>query len=312
MVATLKEPVEKLPLALRKNLRDSFTAKKEELEGQLSTLLGGEAWTIDVNPNLLFAYAPEGSYGYSSLGDCIKDYVEGAIYQMKYNFESRGHGEEGIAELNSLASKHVLTIYPDLEGKFSYCGVDIKDGELRILFTEGNLGSNINYALSELPKAINDASIAAGNNPLPYFARHSIKEDYTGKIEELRKKIAKQLHNDDIKLEPNFEATAAALKKDKEARDDWPTNIGGFIYSYFESVEYYMQYNKFEEDDLMYEGFAEQVPKGVIEFNIVPKLGESRSYNEIVIKDGVCALQTQPQNFGTNINQVADKIVDIL
>jgi hypothetical protein len=33
--------------------------------------LGGEIWKIDVNPNLLFAYAEEGSYPYQSLGACI-------------------------------------------------------------------------------------------------------------------------------------------------------------------------------------------------------------------------------------------------
>lgn len=112
------------------------------MESQLSKLLGGEKWTIDVNPNLLYAYAEENSYGHQSMGDCITAYIDGAIYQLKYFLESRGHGEEGVAEINSLVSTHTLTLYPDVEKKNSYCGVDIKDGVLRILFTEGNLGTS--------------------------------------------------------------------------------------------------------------------------------------------------------------------------
>jgi hypothetical protein len=76
------------------------------------------------------------------MGDLITAYVEGAIYQLKYFLESRGHGAEGIAEINSLATTHTLTIYPDLEKKNSYCGADIKDGVLRILFAESNLGTS--------------------------------------------------------------------------------------------------------------------------------------------------------------------------
>jgi hypothetical protein len=51
-------------------VRDSWENKKPELEAQLLTLLG-EAWTFDINPLAIFPYAEEGSYGHSSLGDCI-------------------------------------------------------------------------------------------------------------------------------------------------------------------------------------------------------------------------------------------------
>jgi hypothetical protein len=51
------------------------------------------------------------------------------------------------------------------------------------------------------------------------------------------------------------------------------------------------KYNKFEEDDLLYEGFAEQATAGKIVFNVVEKLTTDRSYNETVIIDGACVLQ---------------------
>jgi hypothetical protein len=54
-------------------VRDEFEANRGDLEEKLSKKLGGEAWKIEVQPNLLYAYAPEGSYGHSSLGSCIKE-----------------------------------------------------------------------------------------------------------------------------------------------------------------------------------------------------------------------------------------------
>jgi hypothetical protein len=115
-------------------------------------LLGGEAWKIEVNPNLIYVYAEENSYGRTSLGDCISAYIKGAIYRLKYFLES--HGAEGVAEINELASAHVLTLVPDAEKKNSYGGVEIKDGQLRILFTEDKLGTNIDNCLEYLEKGL--------------------------------------------------------------------------------------------------------------------------------------------------------------
>jgi hypothetical protein len=147
---------------------------------------------------------------------------------------------------------------------------------------------------------------------LSYIARHSIKTEWTTKFEALQKKLAVQLHNDEIKLEPNWEANFAALKSGKDVRDDWESNLGDFTRRYFEALEYYMKYHKFSEDDLLYEGFAESVVKGEIEFKISEKLSGSSSYNEVVIEDEVCVLRTTPKNYGTNIDKIAEMIVDIL
>jgi hypothetical protein len=221
-----------------------------------------------------------------------------------------GHGEAGVAELNKVAHTHIITIYPDLEKKNSYCGVDIHEGVLRILFTEGNLGTNSNYALEKIEEALNEA---AKNEPgLPYTARNSIKQEYEAKIEDVLKDIQKQLHNPDFKLNPNFEAVGEALKASKDAREDWPRNLGGFIKYYFESLQSYLKYNKFEDDDLLYEGFNEQVTNNEALFRIVPKLTGDSSYYQILIEDGTFIIQTVPSNFGTNTSYACEKLVDIL
>ena len=50
----VRPAVDKLPLAVRKNWRDEWEAKRREIEEKISKLLG-ETWNISVNPNLLFA-----------------------------------------------------------------------------------------------------------------------------------------------------------------------------------------------------------------------------------------------------------------
>jgi hypothetical protein len=52
-------------------VRDDWDAKKEELEKKLSGILG-VAWTVDVNPNQIFAYAKDDNgYARQNLGSCI-------------------------------------------------------------------------------------------------------------------------------------------------------------------------------------------------------------------------------------------------
>jgi hypothetical protein len=200
-----------------------------------------------------------------------------------------------------------------VERKNTYCGVDIKDGVLRILFTEGNLGTNVDNALEYIEKALNAAAASSdGAGVLNYTARNSVKQEWEPHAEQLQKDIAEQTHNADIKLNPNFEAVAAKLKTGKDVRDDWPQNLGGFMKKYFESLLYFLKYNKFQEDDLMYEGFNEQVSKNEVIFRIVDKVTGPSSYSQCLIEDGVLVLQTTPANFGTNVDYVAEKIVDIL
>jgi hypothetical protein len=167
-------------------------------------------------------------------------YIQGAIYRITYFLESQGHGAESVAEINKIASTHTITIYPDLEKKTSYCGVDIKDGILRILFREECLGTNIDSALENIEKALNDA--AAGEPGLSYTARNSIKQEWEKDAAELQKDIAEQTHNADITLNPNFEAVAEALKNGgQDVRDDWERNLGSFVKKYFDSLLYFLK-----------------------------------------------------------------------
>jgi hypothetical protein len=123
------------------------------------------------NPNLIFAYAPDGSYGHNSLGGCISGYIKGAIWRLNYFLESQSHGAEGVAEINELASSHTLTLLPDVEKRNKYGGVEVKDGELRILFAEDQLGTNIDNCLEELEEGYLGRPTNKDN--LPMLTKHT-------------------------------------------------------------------------------------------------------------------------------------------
>ncbi|KAJ1324244.1 hypothetical protein MN608_10304 [Microdochium nivale] len=308
-------PVEKLSLAVRKNLRDEWENKKADLEKQLSDILT-VPWTVDIDPKQVYAYAGDG-YAKDSLGSCITGYVEGAISQLKY-FEEN-YGEEGIKELNAIAHKHSLGLDLDENKRWSYCGVDVHEGQLRMLFAPSNLGVNISYCLERdvLQKALNEAPAAeSSDSKLSYAARTNIRQEYDTKIGDIQKKIAEILANPDIKLNPNFDAIFASLLaeskvKKTELRDDWQSSIGYLAREYFDGLVSQLGWQKFEDDDMLQEGFKEAVDKNEVCLRIVDSLKDS-SYCECVVEDGVLYLQCKPITWGTNITNAAEKLVDKL
>ncbi|KAK3382723.1 hypothetical protein B0T24DRAFT_602357 [Lasiosphaeria ovina] len=313
-------PVEKLSLVVRKNVRDEWDSNKASIEGQLSELLG-VPWTVEANPNAIWPYHNDG-YAKESLGSCIKSYVEGAIYQIKYL--AGRYGDELKTEINDLCPAHILTL--ELEEttppRFSYGGCDVSaDGKLRVLFVDGSLGTNIDYACQEesLFKALNTAPTAAAvGKPLSFVARNGIRNDYDAQIGATRAEIAELLGKtaDAVTLTPGFEAAfaaleAAAAKKGSDVRDDWQQNLGGFAAKYFAALAYQMKYLKVGEDELVQEGFLEAVSTNEVAFRIVEKL-KYDSYCEVDIEDGVLYLQTTAERWGSNIDYVASQLMDRL
>jgi hypothetical protein len=284
----------------------------------LTETLGTE-WTIVINPLAIWPYA-EDSWAKDSLGSCLASYLDGAISRFK-DFASK-YGDDGKQELNSIAYKHQLNMEYDDKKTYSYCGPAIQDGQVVILFSAKQLGTNSYYALSEseFQKALNSAppppSANGHTSPMSYAARTSIKQDWDPKIEELQKQIGTLLEMPDIKLEPNFESNFAVFKakaseKKSGIRDDWESYLGSFTYQYFEGLMSTLQWKEFGDDDMLREGFQEGVSKGEVQFKVVEKL-EKGNYNECLLKDGVLYMQTEPKNFGTNISDCASNIIELL
>ncbi|KPM38497.1 hypothetical protein AK830_g8051 [Neonectria ditissima] len=300
-------PAAKLPLAVRKNVRDDWENVKGDWEQKISDALG-VPWTIDINPAAIYPYAEPDSYGANSLGSCIAGYVEGAEYQLKYFVSSVGDIVKD--EVNTIAFAHKITMDFDEEKTFNYCGCKVTpEGELAIVFASGNLGSNISNALekSNLTQALNSAPPTS--KPMNHSARVSIFEDYEPKIGAVQEKLNTILGKE-IPFVPNFEDVYTKLSKSTDVRDDYPTNLGSFVLKYFEAFNDYLTYEKFDSDDMLQEGLVEAIENNAVHFRIVDKL--SRSYNETVIEDGIVYLQTNPANFGTNINDICSGLIDLL
>ncbi|KAI1656083.1 hypothetical protein F4813DRAFT_365262 [Daldinia decipiens] len=309
-------PIEKLPLALRKNIRDEWDNKKSDLEQKLSDTLA-TPWTVDVNPNQLYAYAEEG-YAKESLGSCIAEYINGAMYRLK-EFKDNA-GEDGLKELNTICYAHVITIDLDDACRFLYCGADVHEGKLRILFAPRKLGTNIDYALDRevLLKALNEAPTPASDDAavLNFAARSDISKEYDPKAEDIRAQIANILSKPDIKLGLNFEDTFSRLREASKTnkadfRSDWDGLLGSFTRLYFEGLVYQLKYQKFHEDELLREGFHEAVEKGEIAFRIVDTL-KYDSYCECEIEDGILYLQCTAKTWGANPDNAAQGLVDRL
>lgn len=201
----------------------------------------------------------------------------------------------------------------DLDGKFSYSGVKISDkGELVILFNENHLGTNIPYALEpdNLTEAINAAPTKGSHQKLSFKARQSIERDYTGQVDNVRSKVSAILDMD-VTFEPNFENTYEKLR-DASLLDKSENSIGAYTRDYFESIATVLKYRNVENDEMVREAFHEEMTAKKVVFRLLEAKSIKKGYAEAVFENGVLYIQTDTNNWGTNISSAADRILDEL
>ncbi|KAJ2994762.1 hypothetical protein NUW58_g1470 [Xylaria curta] len=268
-------PVEKLSLGIRKSVRDDWDAKKEGIETKISEILG-VAWTIEVDPKQIYAYSDSSSFAKENLGACLHDYFDSASRRLADFKET--YGEDGVQELNTICHAHVMTMDLDEQKRFTYCGADVVDGQLRLLFAPNNLGVNIASCLDQpfLMDALNNAPAPEGTQ-MSYTARTGIRQGYDPKIEEIRARVAELVAKPDIKLNPNFEENFAKLLEESKVKKtglgkDWQEYFGDWTRRYFAGLVSQLEWQKFEDDELLQEGFNDVIDKGEIVFRVVDKL----------------------------------------
>lgn len=195
----------------------------------------------------------------------------------------------------------------DLTDEVSYCGAQVVDKKLVILFNKDNLSSNAADAFGRqaLTKALNDAP----SEGLSYLARKSV-EDYNKGITEVQSIINDQFGKE-IVLDPGFDAAYEKLKTAK-TKDGFDENLGSFILGYFRGLAKTLERNKVKEDDMVQEALNEAAEFGKVSFRIVNPGEMKASYGEAIFEDGVLYLQTDTEYYGSNIEDVADKVIDQL
>jgi len=230
------------------------------------------------------------------------------------------YGDDGKNELNSLAASHEVTLVEDTTGKTIYAGCGISGGQLRVLFKNPYLGSNIEKACADLAEAVQTAERPAGADgngsgatQMSFHARNSIKDAYDPAIEALISRARTLLVLPSLTLNPNFESNFGALHAaGKGAPRDWEKNFGRQTIAYFDGFVKNVEQQGFGKDDMLQEGFAEAVTTNEVALRVVSKTKKPGAYIETVIEDGKCYIQSTAEYWSSNMNHAGSKLIDLL
>ncbi|KAJ8091743.1 hypothetical protein PM082_020978 [Marasmius tenuissimus] len=298
---TPKAPIEKLPLAVRKDLRDSYEVQKEDWEKTISDLLG-VSFKLNMNANEVWAYNTDSNN--TGAGRLLAGYVEGFIYCLKRFVET--YEDEGKAHFNAAIAESELKLGVDPLGDDApYIGCTVKDGSLWILFQHTSLGSNQNYVYDALLAAIE----AAPREGLSLRAKHSIAESWEEKIDDLKEQLVAVTGISDLILEPHFEENYKALKG-SQSDDRWEESFGRATFDYFENFKDNLIRQGFKGDDMLQEGLQDSVTSKKFLLQVVPKI--KAYYNEVIVEDGAACIQTTPENWWTNVSQTGEGFINLL
>lgn len=310
-------PKTKLPLAIRKNVRDEFETKIPELEANLSSVLG-QPWKINFDPGHLYTLA-DSRFAKESPGQMLTQYCQNATRGISDYVEK--YGADGQSELYTIASSHIMTLGQTTNPKISYSGCEISGGVLRLVFAGKYLGSNLSTVCLELATAVNNAGLSSspgGGAALDFDAKTSIKKDYEPAIGNVKAKIQSILGLPMLKLQPNFERNFAAIaaypatgKQATTYPREWQKRFGGSTLKYFEELAPSLEGQGFAKDDMLQEGYQDAADKNEIGLRVVDKL-QKCTYNECVFENGVLYIQTTPEYWTSNIRDAGARIMDLL
>jgi hypothetical protein len=252
-VFTPKPAIDKLPLAVRKDLRDNFESKKADFDQDLSDLLGFPM-TFNFDINGTWAYAEEASINPTRAGGTYSAYCEGMIAATKGFVDKFGDlGKEYFKD--AVTESQVVLVPNELGESATTITMDVKDGSLRIIFQFKSLGYNCSWLNDPLIEAINNA-------PRPGFnlqAKQSMSVHYDDEIDEVKDEIEKYLNMQGVILDPNFEENYSKILPKKKDDKNWYKNFGKATYEYFSNFKANLKNQGFDGDDMLQEGFAEVI-----------------------------------------------------
>jgi len=279
-------------------VRDKFDSRKEEFQKAIAEKVGC-AFMINFKVNEVWAYADSSS---TEAGNNLVGYVEGFISALDSYLEK--YGEDGKKHFNEAVTQSELTLAVNEIGDDAPAiDAEVKDGVFRILFSHTRFGLWQSYLTDHFLKAIE----AAPREGFSLVAKHSIEEDYLPDAEDLAKEFAEILAFDVI-LDPNFEENYAILntKEDKS----WQSTFGQATLAYFqEGLKPELQ--KFKDDEMLQEGFAEAIPSKTIRVRAVKEL-KSGETNGPVIEEGVLYLQANIDRWGSWASYIANGLLELM
>lgn len=284
-------------------VRDTWEPEVPKLESQLAEMLG-VPWKIEIDGAAMYRASSHGQPGCM-----LKQYLEATVHNLKEFVDK--FGANGKQELDAVASAHIITMEETDNTAIPYCGCDVYQGKLRILFRKGCFATNIKQATycDKLQEALNMAGEA--DAPLNFNARSGIKADYEPKIGIVKERLEAIIGIQGLSVRPNFEANYAALDGKPGQARDWQKLLGRYTLLYFQGLVDNLTLAGFEKDDMLQEGLQEVMEKKEISFEVVDKLAKG-TYNEVVLENGVLCIRTVPAMYNSNMNKVGSKLLDLL
>jgi hypothetical protein len=298
----IKPAAEKLPLAVRKDVRDNFEAKKEDLLKELSDLLG-RPYTVNFDANEVFPYTKVDGFGKSLHG-----YLEGVVSGVRDLIEK--YPRDGAQHFNDAVHKSEIALHVNPNGNGEVIDCEIKDGVFVILFRHddcfgynlGNVGGYMQKRIDEVPR-----------DDFPLLVKGSLQKHYEPEFEKIKAEVAEVLAMPDVVLDSNLKECCDKLQAaGNKATRAWGENFGEVFIHYFgKGLLEQLRDQGFPKDDMLQEGLAEVLTSKTFKVRVVDKLVKG-SVNETILEDGVCYLQTTPDNWGYNYNSMGAKLVDML
>ena len=108
------------------------------------------------------------------------------------------------------------------------------------------------------------------------------------------------------------EDSAAKLAAAKGDDTRWQELLGNFTRLYFDGLAGFLRFKQFGSEEMLREGLLEYIPTKKVVFRIIDNGKLNNGSSEAVIEDDTLYLQTTPDTWDSNIDNVANNLIDIL
>jgi len=309
-----RKPLDKLPLAIRKNVRDNYENHVPENQSKIAKAIGIDSFTFKVDINALIPYADD-SGPQQDPGYYTNEYFTSLVTAVE-EYTKNGSDEEAKDVLKKVLHKKEATIAPREKLPDSIAGCETKDGVFYLLFrTDGDrsyFAGCANEACYKFAAAIDKGLDALGGEELPVVTRRSVAANLDPVIKEVGEKF-ESLFGKPIPLSYDVKAVLDAYhnrKGDGNTFNDFNDYAPNLIASYFTEAAAKLEYLNFGADDMLKEAFLESAENG-IKFEVVQKL-QHNQLNDCIFEDGFFKLQTTAQYIGSCPDEAAGYAVDRL
>jgi len=307
-------------LAVRKNIRDEFLQKCEQLQARLTDATGDDSFQFIIDWESLYNQVPADSSYRHRLGEVIYWYMD--------NFTSRGgeqlKKDDLIAEefLERCSKRQISVALVQELGGNKYNDIKFNDGIAWIVTTTERWAMNSQEAGSQLVEALSAPSeaisVLAAKEPvsaksssqdlpksLSLAIRKNIRDEWLAKVSLLQDRLAKALEGNVYTFPIDWAGLQAKIPLDSSYVNRTGEVLHWYMDAFVGNVE-----RLCSEDEMCREAFIEATEKREILADICDKI--DGYYNDTVIKDGTAWVVTIPDKWGYNAYQAGSNLVDKL